>query len=171
MKNYFLFILLIQLGNGICHSSARLPFSPQPLDTVKIYNVYCSFTEGNAVTAWGGNYSSFYPAEECPQKSKDKYVENFKSITHHFSSQKFFWMKLYNTKDQLIYESLKYGDCRVGKFICYWPNGKRKMTGEYDGAYVKKKTGEYIFKKCAGEQSGTWCYYDEDGKFLRYEEY
>jgi hypothetical protein len=95
----------------------------------------------------------------------------FKLLSDYLSAQKFFWMKLYNTKEQLIYESLKYADCRVGKFICYRSNGHRLMTGEYDGAVVKKKTGEYVLKKCAGQKSGTWCYYDEDGKFLRYEEF
>ena len=171
MKNYFFFILVILSINASSAAKLRTSVKPQALDTVKIYNVYCSILDGATMTAWGGNYSSFYPAEECPKKSKEIYLENYKTIAHYLSAQKFFWMKLYNTKDQLIYESLKYGDCRVGKFICYWPNGNRKMTGAYDGSTIKKKTGEYVLKKCAAEPTGYWCYYDEEGKFLRLEEF
>jgi hypothetical protein len=68
MKNYFIFILLVYSINGACHFKTKAASAPQPLDTVKIYNVYCSFKEENSITAWGGNYSSFYPII-CPRKN------------------------------------------------------------------------------------------------------
>jgi len=171
MKNYFFFIFLLTAIDGTCGIKMRTSIKPQDLDTVKVYNVYCSYSDSVSYSAWGGNYTSFYTAEECPKKSVEKYIANYKILAPYMLNPKFFWMKLYNTKDQLIYEGLKYGDCRIGKFICYWPNGKRKMTGEFDGVIIKKQTGEYLLKKCAGQKTGTWCYYDEEGRFQRLEEY
>jgi len=171
MKNYLFVFLFTNALIGNCGLTPMVPYNPQPLDTVKVYNVYCSYFDGNVLSAWGGNYSSFFPPVECPQKNIELYLANRKTVAEYLFAQKFFWMKLYNTEDQLIFESLKHSDCRVGKFICYWPNGEKMLTGQYDGAVVNKKTGEYILKKCAGEKVGTWCHYDKKGMFVNYETY
>ena len=132
-----------------------VPLSGQKvLDTIKVYNVYCSYSEGDSYITWGGNWTEFYPAEECPINSKSKYVDNYKNVSSYMSKRSFFWIRLYNTKDQLIYDGLKYSDCRVGKFIYYWPNGRIKLTGEYSGYSYSDKTG-YRIKGCSGKKKGS----------------
>jgi len=138
-------------------------WSQKEIDTVKVYNVYCSYAEGNSYTTWGGNWTEFYPAEACPDSLKQKYIDNHIANSKYLNENIFFWIKLYNTNEELIYEGLKYGDCRIGKFICYWPNGKIKLTGEYNGYSYSTKTG-YKIKKCAGKKKGDWIYYDENEK-------
>lgn len=140
------------------------------IDTVKVYNVHCSYADENSMSCWGGRWSSFYPTEKCPNDSLKKYIDNHKIASEYMSKKKFFWMKLYNTKDELIYEGLKYSDCSVGKFICYWPNGKIKLTGEY-GGYKYSKSFGYRITTCSGKEIGEWIYYDENGiqtKIVKY---
>ena len=132
------------------------------LDTIKVYNVHCSYSEGNSHTSWGGNWTEFYPTEKCPSDSIATYIENYSKVSLYMKNRTFFWIKLYNTHNQLIYEGLKYSDCKIGKFICYWPNGNIKVIGEYDGYSYSNKKG-YVLKKCAGKKKGTWVYYDENG--------
>ncbi len=134
------------------------------LDTVKVYNVYCSYSSGNSFIGWGGNWTEFYPSEECDTGDK-KYIDNYTIVSNYMKKRVFFWMKLYNKKDQLIFEGLKYSDCQIGKFILYWPNGKVKLTGEYDGYKYSKITG-YKLKKCSGKKKGAWVYFNEEGEKL-----
>jgi hypothetical protein len=140
------------------------------LDTIKVYNITCSYQDGNSFTAWGGSWTPFYPPVACPDNDKSKYIENHKQVDEALKSRLFFWMKLYDTDDHLLYESLKYSDCTVGPFICYHPNGKVKLTGQYDGyKYIKKKG--YRVVNCEGKPTGTWLYYDEEGKLVKTENY
>ncbi len=136
--------------------------SQTTLDTVKVYNVYCTYHNGNSFSSWGGNWCPFDTAEQCPADSIQKYIDNYKMVSGYLDSGKFFWMKLYDTKERLIYEGLKYSDCTVGPFICYYPNGKVKMKGQYAGYSYSEKNG-YELKKCSGTKSGVWEYYDEKG--------
>jgi len=138
------------------------------LDTIKVYNVFCSYSKDGSVNAWGGNYTSYYPSEKCPETDKAKYISNHSIVNDYMSNRKFFWMKLYNTNDQLIYESLKFGDCTLGSFICYWPNGKIKIKGQYSGYTFSAKKG-YKMKKCRGKENGNWEYFDESGILLKTE--
>lgn len=146
-------------------SSAQLK-----LDTVKVYNVHCSYSQGNSFNSWGGNYTAFYPSEKCPDGDKQKYISNRATVEDYWGKRKFFWIKLYNTSDQLIYEGLNYSDCTVGPFICYWPNGKTKLKGQYNGYSYSEKKG-YKIKKCPGKEIGTWEYFDETGKFAKNEKH
>jgi hypothetical protein len=139
-------------------------------DTIKVYNVHCSYSQGNSFSSWGGNYTAFYPSEKCPEGDKQKYISNRAIVEDYWAKKQFFWMKLYNTSDQLIYEGLNYSDCTVGPFICYWPNGKTKLKGQYNGYSFSAKKG-YKIKKCPGKETGTWEYYNETGKFLRNEKH
>ncbi len=147
-----------------------ISFAQVKLDTVKVYNVHCSYSQGNSTKAWGGNYSSDYPAEKCPEGDKQKYISNYETIDKYMTQRSFFWMKLYNTNDQLVYEGLKYSDCRVGPFICYWANGKIKLKGQYNGYSFSIKKG-YKIKKCLGKETGTWEYFDETGKLEKNEKH
>jgi hypothetical protein len=142
----------------------------QKLDTVKAYNVHCTFSEGSSISAWGGNFTSYYPSEPCPEKSKQKYISNHKKVSQYMSSKKFFWMKLYNLDDKLIYEGLQYSDCSVGPFICYWPNGQFRVKGQYSGYTYSPKKG-YKLEKCGGEKTGKWEFFNEEGKSTKVEEY
>lgn len=143
------------------------PLFAQQLDTVKVYNVNCSIAAGNSIIGWGGNWTNFYPAKECPEP-KEKYYENYKAVSKYMDREKFFWIKLYDTEDNLLYEGLKYSDCTLGPFICYHPNGKIRMKGEYSGA-KKNSKGKYIMQKCSGKETGTWEYYDENGALIKTE--
>jgi hypothetical protein len=148
-------------------SISFFPLIAQKLDTVKVYNVNCTIKLGNSVIGWAGNWTEFYPAVECPEP-KDKYYENFKLVNKYLDQKKFFWIKLYDTDETLLYEGLKYSDCMLGPFICYYPNGSIRMKGEYSGAR-KTSRGGYVMKKCSGKPIGTWEYYDESGTLVKTE--
>lgn len=140
--------------------SANL-FGQPAIDTIKVYNVNGSYESTGEIFVWGGNWTAFFPSEDCPEP-KEKYYLNYQTVKRYVESETFFWMKLYNTNDELIFEGLKYSDCTVGKFICYYPNGQVQLTGEYGGYKIKK--GNYVLKKCLGKEIGTWVFYDESGK-------
>ena len=138
------------------------------IDTLKVYNVYCSIIEGNSVFGWGGNWTSFYPPDSCTSP-KDKYFDNFKEVNKIMNSGKFYWIKLYNINDDLIFEGLKYSDCQIGPFVCYYLNGNIKLTGQYSG-YKITKMGKYKMKTCSGSPIGLWTYYDVDGNIIKTED-
>jgi len=68
-------------------------FSQVELDTLRVYNVHCSFSEDISFHAWGGKYSSYYPAEKCPEIDKQKYISNYEIVDKYMTQNKFFWMK------------------------------------------------------------------------------
>jgi len=152
-KTLLFFLILFSLNS----------WSQKSLDTIKVYNVHCTYTSDNSINGWGGNYTSYYPSVKCPDVDKEKYISNQKIVDEYMDNQKFFWIKLYDINDQLQFEGLKYSDCCIGPFICYWPNGKIKLKGQYNGYTFSEKKG-YKIKECSGKETGTWEYFDENGK-------
>lgn len=157
-------------------TDAEDTYAQKTLDSLDVYNVYCTIVRNDPLSggvvwmkSWAGNYTNFYPTEECPEPV-DKYIQNLKLVSKYMRKRKFFWLKLYNTSDQLIYESLKYGDCTLGPFICYYPNGNIKLRGQNDG-YKLKKNGSYKKTKCSGKPVGTWHYYDNQGNIEKTEKH
>jgi hypothetical protein len=86
------------------------------LDTVKVYNVNCTYTEGNSIITWGGNFTHFFPPTPCPRDSINIYLENYQSVQKYMNSRKVFYMKLYDINNVLQYEGLKYSTKTIKSF-------------------------------------------------------
>lgn len=165
MKAFLLFMVLYNLS--VC-------FSQDVIDTVNVYNVNCcSETEVNAIVrtidCWGGIYCEFYRPEECENPSK-KYTDSNELHEQCMNSEKLFWIRLYDTKDNLIFEGLRFSDASVGSFKAYHPNGNLMVEGQYTPCKVKGN-GEIKFVKSAGQPTGTWKYYDENGSLTQEKNY
>lgn len=132
------------------------------LDTIKVYNVNCTYTEGNSVISWGGNWTEYFPSIPCPSDSLNIYLENYQIVQKYLDNRDFFWIRLYDTNNVLLYEGMKFADCKVGSFICYWPNGQIKLRGQYSGYKYANKKG-YVIKHCKGKKIGDWIEYDING--------
>jgi hypothetical protein len=159
-------ILILSLSSGSVLT--------QVPDTVSVYNVHCSgrrldINDNIVIWGWGGTFTSFYPTEFCPEP-KQKYIDNHEIYTKAMDDRKIFWIKVYNTGDTLLYEGLQYSDCHAGPFICYWPNGNVRVTGQYPPLTVKRK-GKVILCDGGNKPSGIWKYYNEDGTFEKEEQY
>lgn len=73
----------------------------------------------------------------------------------------------YDTIGYLHYKNIAYGDCNVGYWIEYYPNGKVKVIGHYK----ENTTGnwENIFERGYCRQDGAWTYYDKRGILVNME--
>lgn len=158
MKLRLLFIVLVTVTAASAQSG---------LDTLKVYNVHCSYTDTTGDTTnfynWGGTWTSFFPTEECTEP-RDKFRINRDTIMTYIEAEKPFWMMLYNTNEQLLYEGIHYKDCLVGPFIVYHPSGKVKTRGQYSG--VKIHNGKYKITDCEGKPTGTWISYNLIGHIV-----
>jgi len=67
----------------------------------------------------------------------------------------------YDTSNNLLYKSIAYGDCRVGYWIEYYPNGKVKVIGHYK----ENASGnwENISDKGYCREDGFWTYFNKNG--------
>lgn len=139
------------------------------LDTIEVYNVYCSYSKGNSHYGWGGTYCEFYESQPCNDPI-EKYIKAKKEMSKKDDSREVYWMKLLDTNDILLYEGLRYSDCAGGPFICYHLNGQVAIIGEY-GGWRKKRNGQYKVNCMISRKKGTWEYYDENGVLLKTEKH
>ena len=152
----------------------NLSFGQVTIDTIKVYNVNCcSETKVDGIIqtthCWGGIYCEFYPTEQCESPSL-KYSENNKNHELFMNSGKLFWIRLYSSGDQLLFEGLAFGDACVGPFKAYHLNGKIKVEGQYSSCKIKKN-GKLKFTKSSGLRTGEWKFSNENGKLTKTENY
>ena len=88
---FFIYIVVFNSFNSLAQ---------QAIDTVKVYNVNGSYESTGEIFVWGGNWTSFFPSEDCPEP-KEKYYLNYQNVKRYVEAETFFWMKLYNTNDEL----------------------------------------------------------------------
>lgn len=67
----------------------------------------------------------------------------------------------YDTSEHLLVKNITYGDCRVGYWIEYYPNGKPRVVGHYK----ENASGnwENIFARGYCREDGVWTYYSKNG--------
>jgi antitoxin component YwqK of YwqJK toxin-antitoxin module len=70
-------------------------------------------------------------------------------------------MLSFDTSERLRYKSISYGDCRVGYWIEYYPDGKVKVIGHYK----ENETGNWdnLFARGYCREDGIWTYFNSKG--------
>jgi hypothetical protein len=135
------------------------------LDTLQSHCTICSF--GNEF--WG-HHDMFYDAKKCPRKKKKKYYREHKIWIAQVATNRIYWLKLFDIKENLIFEGLCYSDCIVGPFKSYYLNGNIRLEGSYNG-YLLDPIKGYIFLNCENQKKGEWIEYNKDGSVLKKEIY
>lgn len=80
------------------------------------------------------------------------------------------WKQSYDTNEQLLWEAYYYGDCRIGLYREYYPNGKLKTEGHYKTpAGQNLSTAKKIDR--GSVMHGVWIYYSKSGEVEAVEEY
>jgi len=68
----------------------------------------------------------------------------------------------YDTSENLILKRVSYGDCTVGYWIEYYPNGKVKVIGHFKENM--SSNWDNLFNRGYCRQDGVWNYYNKKGQ-------
>jgi antitoxin component YwqK of YwqJK toxin-antitoxin module len=130
------------------------------LDTLKFYTVslFSIQTKGNTIY------------EVNKKKVNKATYMRYKKVWDNIDKCKPCVLQTYNGGDTLLYEAVQHTDCRVGWYIEYFPNGSKKVTGQYKENDTKKWKNLWNRGYCSKEH-GTWKYYNEKGDLIKTEEY
>jgi hypothetical protein len=128
------------------------PVSKAKFDTLRSYDVYL---------------------EERPTPFGTAYMCNGKEVTKQkFAEYKLLWnasgackpclLYTYDDKDELKYAAYQYEDCLCGSYVEYYPDGARKLEGQFK----ENKTGDWNNMKArdlCNVREGKWTYYFQTG--------
>lgn len=157
-------VLCAQTDAAAVHPGVQQGY--QQLDTLPMYNVSLLLeSAGKSVKYWVNG-------ERVDAATYGKYKKVWENI-HQCTPC---YTKLYDVNDRLIGEGPCYTDCRIGKWMDYYPDGsikqvsfyKENPTGNWEDAwnrgYCSRPHGEWIYYRRNGTIEKTEQY--EDGKLM-----
>jgi hypothetical protein len=162
MKLFFInLIFLIFLSNIlIAQEIARIDTTNSIYGSLPVLKEYAvsSSSLRSASTSWFK-----LNGKEVDEKTYQKYTQ----FSDNINKCKPCILLSYDTSENLLYKRITYGDCAVGYWIEYYPNGKVKVIGHYKENSSRK--WENIFDNGYCRKHGSWIYFDKSGIRIRSE--
>lgn len=164
-------ILLFLLTAFIVRASAQKDSAAsiyKDLDTIVRYNVNLASGPAKDCSHFDGNYPVKYFVN-CKEVSQAEYLK-YKRANDSIKECKPCYMRTLDTNGVLLRTAVQYGDCVVGSWTEYYPDGKIKVSGHYK----ENDTGNWnnLWKRgYCSRKEGEWIYYDEHGNITKKEKY
>lgn len=171
MKKSTTCILIILLSVSISSAFAQTDSAAsvyKGLDTIVHYYVNLASGPAKDCSHFDGNYPVKYFVN-CKEVSQTEYLK-YKEANDRIKECKPCYMKTLDSSGVLLRTAVQYGDCIVGNWTEYYPDGKIKVTGQYK----ENDTGNWnnLWKRgYCSRKEGEWCYYDENGNITKKEKY
>ncbi len=132
----------------------------QKLDTLKFYDVELE-TE-----TYHGRTTYWVDRKSVPKKVYDMYNYYWENVDR----CKPCFLQTYEKDGRLLKEGVQYGDCNIGVWTEYYPNGRVKLKG----FYKENDTGDWeeIWNRgLCSVKHGIWVFYDNEGNIVGMERY
>lgn len=171
MKNNSICILIVLLAAFLTPAFGQTDSAMsvyKDLDTVVRYNVNLASGPAKDCSHFDGKYPVKYFVN-CREVSKAEYLK-YQEANDRIKECKPCYMKTLDSNGVLLRIAVQYGDCVVGSWSEYYPNGKIKVSGYYK----ENDTGNWnnIWKRgYCSRKEGEWIYYDENGNITKKEKY
>lgn len=130
------------------------------LDTLKFYDVELENE------TYHGRTRFWVDKKEVDKKTYDM----FDSYWSNVDRCKPCYLKTYEKDGRLTKEGVQYGDCQIGSWIEYYPNGKVKIKGQFK----ENDTNDWVeiwTKGLCSVKHGMWVHYDNEGNIIGMEKY
>lgn len=154
-----LMLTFVIVGHFVIGQTANSSKSSKTIDTLVLFY-------GSLNSVGTGQYIK-YLINNKPTDRETFY--KFKKTQSNIVNCKPCFLKRFDANENLIMESLCYGDLPFGIYTTFYPNGNVKIRGKYN----ENNTGDWtkLIERGFGKKEGTWIYYDENGNILKTEKY
>ena len=130
------------------------------LDTLVFYDVELE------VETYHGRTTYWVDRKEVSKKTYDTFNYHWENVDR----CKPCFLKTLEKDGRLLKEGVQYGDCNIGVWTEYYPNGKVKLRGHYK----ENDTGDWFeiwTKGLCSVKHGIWVLYDMEGNIVGMEKY
>jgi antitoxin component YwqK of YwqJK toxin-antitoxin module len=142
------------------------------LDTVITTNARLLYSSTNWTTTDSNNQSYSLPPGYYVNRIKvsEEVYHHLDSLLNNLNKCTPCFLKVYDTDNNLVWESEHYKNCGVGPFVEYYPGGSIKITGQFK-QNLSGNWDDISAKEYRSKREGKWTYYDTEGKITKVENY
>lgn len=130
------------------------------LDTLKFFDVELE------VETYHGRTTYWVNRKSVDKKTYDMYDHYWSNVDR----CKPCFLQTFEIDGRLTKEGVQYGDCQIGAWTEYYPNGKVKLKGQFK----ENDTNDWVeiwTKGFCSVKHGVWAYYDNEGNLIGMEKY